>query len=881
MIETPRPSDNATDSLDCSIVIPTLNEAGNIDGLIERILAVMDDHGDFEILVVDDNSTDGTRDRVRRWELDSPVRLIAREGPADLSASVLDGAAAARGRRVLVMDADGSHPPETIPALLAPLAAGTHDLVIGSRHVPGGSTVGWPITRHIMSRMATLLAWPFTEAKDPMAGFFATDRARILRLRDQAAGYKILLELLVQGGDEIRVAEIPIRFEDRRQGQSKLGLSQQLTYLQRLMFLGGGRVSAGSAARFGLVGLSGMLVDLLIFHFLMTSGARLGSAHVSSFVVATVTNFVLNYRWTFYGTSQTALRVPVRYARFLAVALLALVIRGGVLVLLTESFDIPAMAAIVPAIIVTAGVNYLGAAFYVFASTASGVIPRVRWHLAALGLFAYVFVLRVLYMPHAELIPDEAYYWVYTQHLALSYLDHPPLVAWLIAAGTWLFGDTVLGVRVVLIPIALIGAWYFYLYGETMGGRTSGLLCLLAYACLPFFFASAMLMTPDAPMVVAWAAALYYFKRGLIDDKPRAFVGLGLAMGAGLLAKYSIALLAPAALVFMLVDDRARRWFFRPWPYLSVVIAGLVCLPVLIWNWQNEFASLAFQATRRILENPEFGSHRVLIFAVLLLSPVVALAAFYVLGPVRRLVAPEQRKRWFMLIMTLVPLGIITVYGVFTSIRFHWSLPPWIAILPMLMALPLIKPENVAGPLLGLIRRTWAPSLVVLVVGYGVLLHFVTLGLPGIAKSDLGSGYLGWREMAAEVHQLEQEVEQATGMRPVVAATSRWSGAAVLAFHSVDGRIDNITGQNLIGMSGSMWEYWFDEETDPDRPVILVNYTSKLIDEEWLERALVGLGPLKSRTVYRDGEPIRTLYYRIADGHRPEQVRYPDRIPEK
>jgi dolichol-phosphate mannosyltransferase len=90
----------------------------------------------------------------------------------------------------------------------------------------------------------------------------------------------------------------------------------------------------------------------------------------------------------------------------------------------------------------------------------------------------------------------------------------------------------------------------------------------------------------------------------------------------------------------------------------------------------------------------------------------------------------------------------------------------------------------------------------------------------------------------------------------------------------------DITSQNIIGMSGSMWEFWFDRQTDPGRPVILVNYSSKLIDEEWLELALVELGPLQSRPIKRDGQPVRTLYYRIASGFRPQQVRYPDRIPE-
>ncbi|TVQ38325.1 MAG: glycosyltransferase [Wenzhouxiangella sp.] len=882
-----RHSANSDDGQQCapeySIVVPTLDEGKNIDRLLERVFASLPDSDRMEVIIVDDNSRDETVARAKAWAADYPVRVIERQGPPDLSASVLAGARAAHGEWVAVMDADGSHPPERLPDLLAPLRAGSHDVSIGSRHAPGGRTSGWPWIRHLTSRTATLLAWPFTDVADPMAGFFATSRERLLALPAHAAGYKILLEILVQGGDRIRTTEVPITFEDRQHGQSKLGLKQQLTYLQRLSYLGGGRISLGSASKFGLVGLSGMLVDLLIFHFLLSSGARLGSAHVASFVVATLTNFALNYRWTFSGDAQADMKLSLRYLRFFTVAILALMMRGGVLVLLVQVFNLPPMLAIFPAIVVTAGVNYLGSAFYVFASTASGVIPRVRWHLAALGLFAYVLVLRMLYMGQVELIPDEMYYWMYSQHLALSYLDHPPLVGWLIAAGTALFGDTIFGVRAMLIPLSLMGAWYFYRYGATMGGRTAGLLCVLAVAVVPFFTVSGVLMTPDAPMIVAWVAALYYFKRALIDDEPTAFLGLGLAMGLGLLAKYTIALLAPAALLFMLIDPGARRWFFRPQPYLAVLLATLIFMPVLVWNWQHDWASFLFQGTRRLFENPDFASYLVIVYALLLLSPVLAVACFQAFGPVRQQLEPDQRRRRFMLIMTAFPLAVFFIYGLFTVIKFHWTLPAWIAMLPMVMV-GLVRDiwpgQSALSRLHGRLMRLWIPSTLVLVILYGMLLHYFTLGLPGLRTADFDSGYLGWQETAQAVAQIEQEVAERTGRDPIVAGTSKWAVSAALAFHHPEGRHDHITAQNIIGMSGSMWEFWFDEDTDPGRPVILVNYSSKLIDEDWLELALIGLGPLEQARIMRDGEVIRTLYYRIAEGFRPEQLRTPSRIPE-
>ena len=183
-----------------SIVIPTLNEVDNIDPLMRDIFASFDDPEDIEVVVVDDQSSDGTPERVEAWSGTHPVRLIRRQGTPDLSGAVLDGVQAAQGQWVAVMDADGSHPAAALPKLLLPLQADEVDITVGSRRVEGGQTLNWPWHRHLTSSVASLLAWPFTEVRDPMAGFFASSRKRLLGLQSGTAGYKILLELLVQAG---------------------------------------------------------------------------------------------------------------------------------------------------------------------------------------------------------------------------------------------------------------------------------------------------------------------------------------------------------------------------------------------------------------------------------------------------------------------------------------------------------------------------------------------------------------------------------------------------------------------------------------------------------------------------------------------------------
>jgi dolichol-phosphate mannosyltransferase len=215
-----------------SVVVPTLNEAENVTPLIEQITRAAPDRA--EIIVVDDGSTDGTRERVRSLQGAHAVRLVERNEPTlGLSGAVLAGARAADGEMLVVMDADLSHPPEEIPNLLRPLLDGRADMVIGSRYVRGGTTPGWPVYRKTMSRLAAAMAYPLTGVHDSMCGFFAIRRALLLELAPAATGFKIAFETITRGGTRLRVLEVPIAFRDRARGTSKMSFGVALLFAFR------------------------------------------------------------------------------------------------------------------------------------------------------------------------------------------------------------------------------------------------------------------------------------------------------------------------------------------------------------------------------------------------------------------------------------------------------------------------------------------------------------------------------------------------------------------------------------------------------------------------------------------------------------------------
>jgi dolichol-phosphate mannosyltransferase len=205
-----------------SIIVATRNEAENIAPLVSRIVARR--VAIQEILFVDDSS-DGTRDVIRSLAASHPLRVIEQDsGRPGLAGAVMSGAEAARGTFLLIMDADLSHPPAQIDALLAPLLAGEADMVIGSRYVPGGLTPGWPLLRRLLSRAGSAVAYPLTGVHDSMSNFFAIRRSQLLEIAPPSNSGRIAFEVLTRARPTLRVFEIPIVFQDRERGRSKMSL---------------------------------------------------------------------------------------------------------------------------------------------------------------------------------------------------------------------------------------------------------------------------------------------------------------------------------------------------------------------------------------------------------------------------------------------------------------------------------------------------------------------------------------------------------------------------------------------------------------------------------------------------------------------------------
>lgn len=229
----------ASDKL--ALTIPTLREAENIRQVLDHVRSVLDQVGvRYEIIVVDDDSRDGTEEIVSSISREDPrVRILVRKGQRGLSGAVLYGWQNTDAAILGVMDADLQHPPELLPRLVSSMLAG-RDLVIGSRYVVGGSMHDWNPIRKLISAAAIWVTWPIqrrgARAKDPMSGFFFVRRKCVERIPFQSAGFKLLLEILVRGRVH-SVEEIPFSFGLRQGGASKASLKVAVDYARLLVRL--------------------------------------------------------------------------------------------------------------------------------------------------------------------------------------------------------------------------------------------------------------------------------------------------------------------------------------------------------------------------------------------------------------------------------------------------------------------------------------------------------------------------------------------------------------------------------------------------------------------------------------------------------------------
>jgi 4-amino-4-deoxy-L-arabinose transferase-like glycosyltransferase len=213
-------------------------------------------------------------------------------------------------------------------------------------------------------------------------------------------------------------------------------------------------------------------------------------------------------------------------------------------------------------------------------------------------------VLRLVAAAWTPLTFDEAYYWMWSKHLAGGYYDHPPMVAYVIRAGTIIAGDTELGVRLVSILLALPMSFAVYqAAGILFGGRRVASTAAILLNVTLMAAVGTLIVTPDAPLLVASSFVLFFLAKVLETGRGAWWLAVGVAVGAALLSKYTALFFGPAILIWLIAVPKLRRWLISPWPYLGGLIALAIFSPVILWNAEHHWVSFIKQMGRARIED--------------------------------------------------------------------------------------------------------------------------------------------------------------------------------------------------------------------------------------------------------------------------------------
>ncbi len=276
-----------------SVIIPTYKEVDNLPSIIPEVYSSLDGRLE-EILIVDDDSQDGTLELIHDIEHLYPLKLIVRKEERGLGSAVLEGIRRAKSSRVLIMDADGQHPACALLNMADALESSS--LVVGSRYIRGGGIVGWNRKRRILSRIASLLGRPLCGIKDSSSGLFGLDRTVLNVSHAKVEGFKVGLEIF----SRMRGVEVPYVFGPRREGESKLTAKQGWLFLKQLARLYWWKFDLTRMAKFCIVGTVGLGVNSLVLWLIVgVGGVYYLLGNIGAVSSAMLLNFTLNKKWTF------------------------------------------------------------------------------------------------------------------------------------------------------------------------------------------------------------------------------------------------------------------------------------------------------------------------------------------------------------------------------------------------------------------------------------------------------------------------------------------------------------------------------------------------------------------------------------------------------
>ena len=408
---------------------------------------------------------------------------------------------------------------------------------------------------------------------------------------------------------------------------------------------------------------------------------------------------------------------------------------------------------------------------------------------------------RLIYFLFIPITPQEAYYWYYSLTPDLSYFDHPPMVAYSIWLGTMLFGKSIFGVKFMAAMWSLLTNILLYLTTLTALNNSRdakekkvALTVVLLYNLSIFAHLYALIMVPDTPILFFWLLVIYLVLKYLNSEKVKYIYFAGIALGFGLMSKYTAIAILPAIFLIFLLDSEHRKVLLKPHPYLALVITGLVFSTIIYWNMTHDWVSLKFQFANRSAELKPLQSkyfYQLVASQIFMLTPLLLVLLFA--SGIKIL------KNWRSLILerSLAITGVFIVFGFImvsfkSLVKMNWLLPGYLG---FIIATVLIYKNH------DLVKSAWMKTGIVLSIVLLIVAHLILI-IPNMPLGE-GNTWSGWQESAQKIHEIQNKMG---GEKNTFIFANSYKSAALLRFYLPEDQV--VYAQNIFGEPALQFDIW-------------------------------------------------------------------------
>jgi hypothetical protein len=459
---------------------------------------------------------------------------------------------------------------------------------------------------------------------------------------------------------------------------------------------------------------------------------------------------------------------------------------------------------------------------------------------------------RLIYINIPNLAPQEAYYWNYSRHPALSYLDHPPMLAYLIYIFTHLGKQSEFFVRISCVLVSFGITYLTYLIGRLLFDSKVGFFSALLLNSILIFSLGAIVATPDTPMIFFWVLSFYFFSKLILTQRKKWWYLWGVSTGLALLSKYTAVFIVFSVFLYLFFSKQNRRWLLLKEPYLASILAIFIFSPVIIWNAQNNWISFLFQSSRRAKELGSFSAWH--FFGYLgaqigIISPLIYFSLIYAIIKSGIVGFKENNQKFLLCFFWSFPIILFfTIVATKYWVKMNWVSAGYFSASVFGVALFFQLLEKGKRWV-----KIWGISALILSLLFVLIAHILTVTKSIPVSSSLDT-ITGWKELAKRVEREKSKMKEGT-----IVVGYDYKVPSEIAFYSSP-QLETYSN-NIVGENGLQFDFWSNLNSFLGMDAIFVyDQRERYRNPENLKNFFTSVEELEPLKIYRGGKVLTTFH---------------------